>query len=262
MRTSSKKKWLMLASVVAVAGIVAAAGAASRTASEPPRNIVPPTATALQVGQTLTAAVGTWTGTAPISYYYQWVRSDGGDGTPISGATLQTYTPTDADIGHELFVQVKAQNGAGPGWANSLYTSRVTGAAAADAVKLPDGRTSVLVDHLSLPNRLVIATTEFTPTQLAPSGTVTARVTVVDRQQHPVRGALVKVVALPFGSITPVAEATTDSTGVATLAITGTAQLGQTPGGAIGLSIRARKPGDDVLTGVTAERLVKLVLSH
>jgi hypothetical protein len=262
MRSSSNRKWLALVGAVVLAGSVAAVGAASRTATDPPRNISPPTLTALQVGQTLSADVGKWSGTAPFTFYYQWTRSDGGDGTPIAGAGGPTYTPTEADIGHSIFVQVKAENAAGPGWANSPYTSAVTGATAADAVTLPDGRTSVLVDHVSLPDRLVIPSAEFTPTKLTSSGTVTARVTVVDRQQHPVRGVLVQVVALPFGSIKPVAEATTDTTGVATIALTGTAQIAQTPGGAIALSIRARKPGDDVLTGVTATRWVKLDVSH
>jgi hypothetical protein len=37
-----------------------------------------------------------------------------------------------------------------------------------------------------------------------------------------------------------------------------TSQLAHTPGGAIALSIRARKPGENPLAGVTAQRLVKL----
>jgi hypothetical protein len=42
------------------------------------------------------------------------------------------------------------------------------------------------------------------------------------------------------------------------IALTGTSQLAHTPGGAIALSIRARKPGENPLAGVTAQRLVQL----
>ena len=40
------------------------------------------------VGQTLSTTDGTWTGTAPITYSYQWYRG----ATLISGATNNTYT--------------------------------------------------------------------------------------------------------------------------------------------------------------------------
>jgi hypothetical protein len=50
--------------------------------------------------------------------------------------------------------------------------------------------------------------------------------------------------------------------GISQIVLRATPQLAKMPGGSIGLSIRARKPGDDVLTGVTAERLAKLPVSH
>ena len=45
-----------------------------------------------QVGQTLTASSGAWSGTAPISYSYQWLRCDatGANCTDIAGATSST----------------------------------------------------------------------------------------------------------------------------------------------------------------------------
>jgi hypothetical protein len=44
-------------------------------ADAPPENVVRPSVAGLtKVGEVLTAAPGTWTGTAPISYSYQWQR--------------------------------------------------------------------------------------------------------------------------------------------------------------------------------------------
>ena len=108
----------------------------------------------------------------------------------------------------------------------------------------------------------MIATADFSPLKISASGTVTAKVTVVDTFKHPVHGVLVQVTALPFGSIKQPAEVTTDNDGIATITLTGMPQLAHTPGGAIALSVRARKSGDNVLAGVTAERLVKLDVQH
>ena len=81
--------------------------------AEPPVNTVPPSVTGTPAdGGTLTADPGTWTGTLPITYEYQWQRCDA-DGTncaDIPGATDDTYSPTPADVGHPIVVVVTATN--------------------------------------------------------------------------------------------------------------------------------------------------------
>ena len=79
-----------------------------------PTNTIPPTiyGTA-QVGQTLTALKGTWTG-APTSYAYQWEVDDGGGYDPIGGATNSTYVPVIGQIGFPIRVKVTATNIVGP----------------------------------------------------------------------------------------------------------------------------------------------------
>jgi hypothetical protein len=263
MRTSVKASLglaSVLALVAAVALFVASSGSASPANPQPPGNVAVPAITGLQVGQTLSVTPGTWAGETPMTFIYTWLRSSATGFTAIPGAGNPTYTLTDADIGHNLFVQVKATNADGFQWANSSTTSHVTGATAADTIPLPGGQTSVLIDHVTLPNRLVVQSVTFAPAALKAGGTVTANVLVQDAFGHPVRGALVQIVGLPFGAIKQPAEVATGTDGTASIVLTATAELARA-GGAMALSVRARKPGDNVLTGVTASRLVKLPVS-
>jgi hypothetical protein len=62
-----------------------------------------------EVGETLSCTTGTWLGTAPITYSYQWER----DGTPIGGATASTYLVDVADEGTDVTCDVTATNSAG-----------------------------------------------------------------------------------------------------------------------------------------------------
>lgn len=59
-------------------------------------------------GVTIAAGTGTWS-FSPTSYAYQWRRG----GTPISGATNNSYTTQTADIGFYLTVTVTATNAGG-----------------------------------------------------------------------------------------------------------------------------------------------------
>ena len=253
---------LTIAGATLAAGIAVGAGSAAPKAGSPPGNIVPPEITGLQVGQTLTVSPGRWGGTTPMSFLYTWQRGDGIHFTPISGAGGDTYTVTKADIGQHLFVQVKATNADGYAWANSVSTSRVTGPTVGGSTTLPDGRIAVSVANVALPNRLVVEVPTFQPATLSPTGSTTMTVRIFDALGDAVSGALVQVTALPFGTVQPSQETPTDGSGYARITLSGRAPLAQSPGGAIALSIRARKPGDDVLTGVTAERLVKLSVTH
>lgn len=67
------------------------------------------------VGQTLTTTNGTWSGTLPFTYTYQWQRNS----SPISGATSQTYVLVNADVGANVRCVVTATNVSGSGSANS-----------------------------------------------------------------------------------------------------------------------------------------------
>jgi hypothetical protein len=79
-----------------------------------------------QVGQTLTAATGTWVGTQPIAYGYQWLRCDqsGANCTVITDSTA-SHTLISADTGATLRVVVTASNGFGASSATSAATAIV-----------------------------------------------------------------------------------------------------------------------------------------
>lgn len=96
----------------------------------PANTVAPSISGTAQEGQTLTAARGTWTGTAPITYAYQWQR--GGD--DIAGATASSYTAVFDDVGTTLRVAVTASNAAGSVSANSAATAVVSGAVVAGGV--------------------------------------------------------------------------------------------------------------------------------
>ncbi len=83
-----------------------------------------------QVGHTLSADPGTWTGTQPISYAYRWRRCDsGGAGcADIVPAGAQTYILASNDVGATIRVVVTASNSAGSDSATSAQTAIVQAA--------------------------------------------------------------------------------------------------------------------------------------
>jgi hypothetical protein len=78
----------------------------------------------------LTVSTGTWSGTPPISYAYQWYRggasSCSASDTAISGATSASYTATFFDVGDELCVTVTASNSSLPGGSSAVALAEPT----------------------------------------------------------------------------------------------------------------------------------------
>jgi hypothetical protein len=230
-------------------GIVQAAAVAG-----PPRNTTPPSVSGTpQVGQTLTANNGTWVGQQPLTYTYRWRRCDtaGASCADISGAAAKTYVLTAADQGTTLRVRVTARNAWGAGSATSS-TSGVVGKAEA-----PSGST-VSISEVTLPNRLLVDRVSFSPQPLSSRRTFTARFHVSDSRNHSVQGALVFVVAMPFGTTTTPPETATGPDGWVTFRMRPTAKLTFGRGGGIPMFVRARKSGDRLIGGVSTRRLVNL----
>jgi hypothetical protein len=97
-------------------------------ATGPPVSTAPPTISGnAQVGQTLTAGSGAWTG-APTTFAYRWQRCDAGGAAcvDIPGATAATYLLTSAEAGSTIRVAVTARNVVGEATAVSAPTAVVT----------------------------------------------------------------------------------------------------------------------------------------
>jgi hypothetical protein len=221
-----------------------------------PRNTAPPTISGTpQVGQTLTANNGTWAGQQPITFSYRWRRCDqtGGSCADISGATAKTYLLTTADQGTTIRVRVTARNAAGTAAATSAPTA-VVGRAEA-----PAGST-ISINDVALPNRLLVDRVVFSPQPLRSRRTYTARFHVSDSRARSVQGALVFVVALPFGTTSTPPEAATGPDGWVTFQMRPTIRVRFDRRGAIQMFVRARKAGERLIGGVSTRRLVNLAI--
>ena len=108
-------------------------GAIAPSPATAPNNTSPPLLSGITAqGRTLTASSGSWSGTPPMSFSFQWRRCerDGDDCSPISRAAQQTYSLAATDVGHTIRVRVTAGNSAGSSSATSDRSQVVVGTSA------------------------------------------------------------------------------------------------------------------------------------
>jgi hypothetical protein len=208
-----------------------------------------------QQGATLKVDNGTWTGTAPIAYDYTWQRCDQNGANCSTFIThspkASSYTIGVADVGKKIRVEVQAKNSIG----SSYVYSPTTGVVA--AAKTTQSATSVAVQGVSLPDRLVIDKVSFSPNPVQSRGTtITARFHVSDTKGLSVQGALVFALGLPYGWTYNAPERATGADGWVTLSIRPTRNIPLKRGDLV-MFVRARKPGDSLLAGVSTRRLVQ-----
>jgi mannan endo-1,4-beta-mannosidase len=101
---------------------------AQQTSVPPTSSVLPAITGIAKLGQSLTGSAGSWSGTTPMTYAYQWLRCDssGANCSAISGATTQTYLVASGDVGSTLRLKVTATNSAGSASAQSAQTALVT----------------------------------------------------------------------------------------------------------------------------------------
>ncbi len=114
----------------------------------PPLEESPPSiAGEAREGVQLMAGPGTWSGTQPISYSYEWLRCSAGSCSEVgSGAA---YTAVEADVGATLEVKVVGSNSQGTTAATSAATESVKGNAPSELsapaiAEASEGRTAAL----------------------------------------------------------------------------------------------------------------------
>jgi len=244
-----------LVTVLAVAGFSVAASDAAPTNQSPPA-----ISGNTSVGSVLTASSGSWNGTTPITYAYQWRRcgENGGSCSSISGATKSTYTLKNADRDNTIRVRVTARNADGSAQATSNPTAVVTAPAAPAPTGCPSGSGPTAVSGVSLPARLLIDGQQASPTVITRSTTdLTLRFHVSACGGRSIQGALVYATAVPFEQFNVPPEATTGADGWATLTLHRASRF---PASSVqqllAVFVRARKPGDPLLAGISTRILV------
>ena len=254
---------LLAAGLTTVLGVAGLSVAASQA---PPRNQSLPTISGTpRVGSTLSATSGSWTGTAPISYSYQWRRCarNGGSCSNISGATGSTYTLRSADRGTRLRVRVTARNAEGSAQAQSAPTAIIQGVPGPAPTGCPGGSGPINVAALAPPARLLINAQQSSPAVITRStSTLVLRFHVVACGGRPVQGALVYATAVPFEQFNVPPEATTGADGWATLTTQRASRFPASPvQQLLAVFARARKPGESLLGGVSTRILVSFPVS-
>ena len=146
------------------------------------------------VGQRLTANRGAWSGEAPITYAFQWLRcSAAGDNcSEIAGATDNTYVVVANDSGRTIRVRVTARNAAGARSALSNQTAVVSGQTP------PTGNSVAVGDLRAEGDRLTVSQVRFSPNPVTSRvNPITVRIRVTDQRGRAVRGALVFIRSVP-----------------------------------------------------------------
>ena len=249
--------------VTAIGALIATAHNGGAAAQVAPSNTEPPTISGTpSVGETLTADKGTWSGTAPIHYDYQWRRCDdkGGSCSSISGANKEKYALVSPDAGNTLRVRVTATNKDGSAAATSVPTAVVKAAPAPPATGCPNDKSTkpIPISNVASPAHLLLDKQSISPTVIGRSTQdLTVRFHVSACGGRSIQGALVYVTAVPYNQFSIPPEQPTDADGWASQnmhMLSGYPAARQQQ--LLVMFARARKQGEDILAGISARRLV------
>jgi hypothetical protein len=226
------------------------------SAAAPTSTTAPSISGTLQVGSTLTAGQGSWDG-SPTSFAFTWKRCDaaGNSCATIDGATGATYTLTDAAAGRTFRVSVVATNADGSTQFTSAATAVVPEAAATGC---PTGTGTIQIADLKMPARLSIDKATIAP-QLVTLGTHTIQLhfLVTACGGRPVQGASVFATPIPYNQFAGPDETTgTDGTVTLTEKRRHGFPARNRHQHLLAVFVRASKPGDPVLGGVSTRRTV------
>jgi hypothetical protein len=272
----SPRRRLFVVLTAAAVGLVVVGltfGATSRSLVAPTNSTPPSISGTATVGETLTANPGTWNGSAPISFQYQWLSCDasGANCKNIGGQTKKTYNLQSSDAGNTVRVNVIAGNHSGSSTAQSDPTAKIAAATTTtttttttpppSASGCPSQTTGVVpVTDLSGAASLLISQFQTNPgTILGSTKAFTLRVRVGSTCGPFISGAIVYATAVPYNQFSIPPEAMTDSNGYVTLTFDRLSGYPATPRQtSLVFFIRARKDGENILAGISNRRLVSV----
>lgn len=231
-----------------------------------PVNSRPPIVSGSMVkGQTAAVSTGTWTGAAPITFSYQWLRCDtgGGNCVPIGGATASRYRLTSADAGHRIRVNVTARNAGGSKTVMSGESAIVVAAGPAGVITLPSGEKSIPVTSVPKTERLIVDRVIFTPTVVRSRlDVIGVQVRVKDTRGYIVRDAMVFIRSIPLVTRAGQPRRPTLTTGYAVFQMSPRATFPTKRRGAVQFFVKAYKTGDNPLAGIAGYRLVQVRIAR
>jgi hypothetical protein len=140
-----------LVSILTTCALLVPSGEGVAAPAAAPSNTTEPAISgAAEQGRTLRTSSGSWSGTQPISFAYQWVRCgadggrpDGGNCAIVSGATSRDYRLGSADVGARMRARVTAANADGSRTVASNPTAVVVGPPMNTSVPVVRGTTLV-----------------------------------------------------------------------------------------------------------------------
>jgi hypothetical protein len=232
-------------------------GVAARSATKPVSQTLPTIPGTAEVGVTLVATRGTWSG-KPTSFHFAWVRCDtsGAACAGIPGATARAYTPSLADVGHTLRIKVTARNSSGSTTAISHATGIVP------PFGCPNGTGTIGISQVSPPARLFIVDASVTPRVTRSTNSIRLHFKIEACGGRPVQGAAVFATPVPYNQFA-VAQGTTGADGTVLLT------EARRPGFPVSrqqrlLTVFARtwKQGEPVTGGVSSGRVVAFRFGH
>ena len=253
---------------VVVLAVLAAAGlAASNRVSAAPANTQPPVVSGTaEVGKELSSTNGSWSGSTPLTFGYQWRRCDktGVGCANIAEATDNTYKLQAADGGNTLRVVVTAKNSDGSDSATSVPTAAVAAAPVSNnGCPADKSAKTAAIAQLTPPARLQIVSFDVLSGAInRQTNSFTLKVRAGSTCGVNIKGASIYVTAVPYNQFTIPAEELTGDDGTATLVFRRDANFpASDQQQQLTLFIRATKPGEDPLAGVSTRRLVGIDFS-
>jgi hypothetical protein len=233
-------------------GVVQGAGTAPNTSSQPTI-----TGTTV-VGNWLTGHPNSWNGARPMTFRYTWTRCRAdGSGCFDTGVHNLSYHLGNDDVGHRIRFEVTATNRYGSATAISDPTAVIQ--AVGSPPPPPPPSQCMPVANVSLPAQLLVDRISYTPSSITNfNDPLVAKFHVVSTRGGCVTGALVYAVGVPFNRLSQGQEVATDGSGWATITFRVLPTFSLRRGNLVVIFVRARKPGENVLAGVSSRRLVSV----